>query len=104
MKPPPNYYYTEHWLQFKDYVYRNFYQRECWVNCFHTGQIQLHHISYANLWNESYTDVVPLCDTCHKMVHFIEKKGVRLVVAHEAVKKHYDRVYDRYLDHLLLTN
>ena len=33
------------------------------------GILQLHHLSYKRLGNESIKDLIPLCDKCHKEAH-----------------------------------
>ena len=31
--------------------------------------LQVHHLTYARMWKEEATDLVVLCDKCHKLVH-----------------------------------
>lgn len=37
--------------------------------------VQLHHVTYERLGNENLTDLLPLCRTCHQMVHALEARG-----------------------------
>ena len=45
-----------------------FIAKKC-AKCKTTENIQLHHRSYENIYQESFSDVVPLCETCHKLFH-----------------------------------
>lgn len=38
-------------------------------------EVQLHHKTYERLGCENLTDLVPLCATCHKMIHTLEWRG-----------------------------
>lgn len=38
-------------------------------------EVQLHHVTYERLGNENLTDLLPLCRTCHAMVHALEARG-----------------------------
>lgn len=37
--------------------------------CTSTQNLQLHHKTYKNLFNETFEDVIPLCKKCHKRHH-----------------------------------
>jgi len=39
------------------------------ISCGDTDGIDLHHISYKNIGNETEKDIVPLCSDCHHRVH-----------------------------------
>lgn len=38
-------------------------------------QVQLHHTTYERIGAEPLTDLIPLCATCHAMVHALEARG-----------------------------
>ena len=45
--------------------------RDCGrCNC----SLQVHHLTYANLYDEPLEDLITLCDDCHKKRHGIEEK------------------------------
>lgn len=35
---------------------------------------QVHHLTYARIFNEAMYDLVAICDGCHKLVHALEGK------------------------------
>lgn len=41
------------------------------------AKLQLHHLTYANLYNELLEDLQLLCSTCHKKEHSKKKKNGR---------------------------
>lgn len=43
--------------------------------CGETEGLQLHHLSYERVGAERLTDLTPLCDRCHAMVHVLERRG-----------------------------
>lgn len=49
-------------------------------NCDSKKNIQVHHKTYANVYNERLTDLVTLCDECHKKYHAEEKVHLLLHV------------------------
>jgi 5-methylcytosine-specific restriction endonuclease McrA len=42
--------------------------------CASTKRLEIHHLSYQNLFNEPPEDLLILCPTCHKKQHGIKKK------------------------------
>lgn len=60
------------WANIKLDLYAN-RGRKC-ERCRSTKFIQVHHISYDNLYNEEPEDLEILCGTCHKKVHGIGEK------------------------------
>lgn len=41
-------------------------------SCGSTGILQIHHLSYAHLFNEPNSDLMVLCNPCHKVCHGVE--------------------------------
>lgn len=39
-------------------------------------QLEVHHLTYDNIYNESSSDLVTLCDRCHKMEHNIQEPKI----------------------------
>ncbi|GEQ22102.1 hypothetical protein CBU02nite_26080 [Clostridium butyricum] len=60
---------SSHWNDFRE-SYLKCYGSECQL-CGNKGK-NLHHISYSNLGNESFDDVIFLCEECHIKEHSIE--------------------------------
>lgn len=71
--------------------------------CEAVDNLQLHHMTYERLGEELLTDLVPLCVTCHNMVHELERRGditldfqgmldeVRAQRGRELLEEHHDR-------------
>lgn len=38
-------------------------------NCDNNRDLNVHHLTYENLWHEYANDVTVLCNTCHNMLH-----------------------------------
>lgn len=76
---------SDHWSAFK----RKYRISGALALCAVCGsaKIQLHHHNYANLGNESVSDVTPLCDQHHSEVHaWLEKTGGMVNATHKAVE------------------
>ncbi len=58
---------TNHWKATKVKVFKK-YKYHC-AKCKTNKNIDLHHKTYKNVGNESMSDLVYLCRTCHKLVH-----------------------------------
>lgn len=43
--------------------------------CGETEDLQLHHKTYERVGHEKLTDLRPLCDDCHRLVHVLERRG-----------------------------
>ena len=58
---------TRHW----SIVRRLAIQRanSCCSVCDSPYSLQVHHLTYENLWHEYANDITVLCDTCHAMLH-----------------------------------
>lgn len=49
-------------------------------------EIQLHHITYENLGNERYSDVIALCKLCHDNLHkWLKRRGLTIYSSLDAV-------------------
>ena len=59
----------EHWTNVKKDYYSN-NKRECFI-CGARHDLNLHHLTYQNIWKEKEKDVVPLCKSCHGLYHAI---------------------------------
>lgn len=57
---------TIHWKTFKNAALLHF-NKKC--TCGNTSNLQVHHKTYDNLGKETFSDVIVLCDTCHKKIH-----------------------------------
>ena len=88
------YYKTKHWNNLrKKYSYID--EAKCEIcNCARFGfykigskkglrkpkaenKMNLHHLNYDNMMNESREDLMLLCDSCHKFFHMLEKMRKR---------------------------
>lgn len=58
---------SDEWKEKRKEIFE-FIAKKC-AKCKTTENIQLHHRSYENIYQESFSDVVPLCETCHKLFH-----------------------------------
>jgi 5-methylcytosine-specific restriction endonuclease McrA len=66
---------SDHWKKVKIDYYRE-RERICSA-CGAKRRIQLHHLTYKKVGRERPQDLVPLCQSCHKLVHqiLIDKGG-----------------------------
>lgn len=78
--PPPNYYATAHWKRVSADC-RRAYGYTCALNVTHRGSVEVHHRTYARLWNELPTDVFPLCEECHQRFHRVLLQPLPLLAA-----------------------
>lgn len=61
------YYETDHWRETRD----ERMQRDdmlC-VLCGEFSQLQVHHVTYRNLFHEPLCDLMTVCETCHSRIH-----------------------------------
>lgn len=63
---------TKHWKNIKNKAYK-YYQKECWI-CRKKYDLHVHHRRYKDkrgsiLKRESMSDLILLCETCHKIWH-----------------------------------
>lgn len=63
---------TEHWRQRRLSYYMS-HARRC-NGCKSTDSIELHHLSYENVYGEPDEDLMPLCEGCHAYVHIIHRR------------------------------
>ena len=71
-----DYLQTEHWKSFRERILKKY--KKCFI-CGRKDNLQVHHLTYVNLWKEEDKDVIVLCGSCHQKVHF-SKKGRKLSV------------------------
>lgn len=58
--------------------------------CGSTRFLQIHHLSYINIYNERDDDLITVCDLCHTELHIYEKEnGCSMNDAFEYVKQKY---------------
>jgi 5-methylcytosine-specific restriction endonuclease McrA len=64
--PRPDYYHSDQWqLRRLLVLHRAYYCcQECPSRASH-----VHHLSYENFTNETWGDLIALCDSCHKAKH-----------------------------------
>lgn len=58
---------SPHWQAIRRKVFKEYGHR-----CDHCGSsknLHIHHITYKNLGEEEISDLVPLCEDCHKRLH-----------------------------------
>lgn len=63
------------------------------AGCGSRAKLHVHHLDYANVFNETADDVVILCEICHKRVHKLHKqrnktKGLRRLTLAWISSKH----------------
>jgi len=54
-----------------------YYGKRCRACGKTTGPIQVHHMDYSRLGNESMQDIIPLCIKCHREVTKIYRRNRR---------------------------
>lgn len=59
---------SEKWRRFRARYFRFSGHSKACVIC-GDNEVQLHHVTYANLGNEKYEDVIPLCQMHHATIH-----------------------------------
>ncbi|WBC28395.1 HNH endonuclease [Rhodobacteraceae phage LS06-2018-MD05] len=60
---------SDKWAQLKIDLY-NYRGRKC-EKCGLTYKLQVHHLTYDNIFNEEPEDLIILCENCHKKEHEI---------------------------------
>ncbi len=68
-----NYLKSNHWLSVRKRFYSSKYFKGCCFCCESTDNLQVHHKTYKNIFNENDKDLVCLCRDCHNTVHKIIK-------------------------------
>ena len=65
---------SEHWKKFRKETYSK--RKRC-QKCSSKKKLNIHHITYVNIWKETQDDVLVLCNECHfrghKKPQFIKK-------------------------------
>jgi hypothetical protein len=54
---------------YRSRTFRKQYHGGCAICLSRNAPLQLHHVNYSRLGCEPTSDLVPLCDTCHSIVH-----------------------------------
>lgn len=67
-----DYLLSNHWYN-KRKSYFKTYEKKC-NHCGTDKEIHLHHLTYENIGNESFNDLMPLCKDCHSKEHDRLKK------------------------------
>lgn len=62
---------SKHW-QDKKQEYFRFHDRQC-IECGSIKAIHLHHMTYEHIGNERLSELIPLCEMCHKATHSADK-------------------------------
>ena len=60
---------SDHWQRIKDAWVKSGRPMKCYI-CYSFDNLQFHHRSYRNLGQEKLDDLLVLCETCHKEVHY----------------------------------
>lgn len=74
---------SDHWKNFR----RSVRSQWCFCCLVHSVKLEVHHITYDRLGRERPTDVVTVCDKCHKEIHRMTKRGCNLDQAHISLYK-----------------
>lgn len=62
------YLFSSHWKKFARKMRKN--ASEMCMYCHKPGRsLDVHHLNYDHLWNESFDDVIVLCRECHIEAH-----------------------------------
>jgi hypothetical protein len=80
-------YMRSDWWRARRASYYATHPRRCRA-CGSARDLNLHHLSYENVYGEPDEDLMPLCETCHAFVHIVQRttklplrKATRLAVA-----------------------
>jgi len=66
------YYKSTQWKRLRQQVLE-YWGNRCSI-CYHPGGLDVHHRTYARLYRESLTDVIPLCPKCHAIADSRRKR------------------------------
>ena len=70
-----NYLKSKHWSLLR----KRFIPKD--MRCLMCGEVsnslQLHHLTYMHIGNESDDDLIPVCENCHKLLHKVPKKHIK---------------------------
>ena len=67
---------SKHWKLFKARFRKSTYYRGQCLLCYKTLRLHFHHITYKNIGNEDFSDVVELCSKHHTQVHKCLNRGI----------------------------
>ena len=67
-------YMTTEWWRVRKMSYYMQHARRC-AGCASTLAVELHHLSYENVYGEPDEDLLPLCEGCHAYVHIHHRKA-----------------------------
>jgi len=96
-----NYLKSEHWQKFRKMVKENL-EHKCMDCGVVSDQLDVHHLNYNNLWNESLNDVILVCRKCHERRHkkarmrFVKMNTSRLKPFKEKISSRIVHYKDRY--------
>ena len=63
------YLHSDHWKSKRNEALTHFKHR-C-VICHSKAKLQVHHLTYKNIGNESIRELIVACGDCHKLIHNI---------------------------------
>jgi len=58
---------SDEWKETKEKAYK-FHGPRC-MKCRAETNLQVHHATYENIYDEKLSDLVILCETCHELLH-----------------------------------
>lgn len=71
---------TDCWKIRRDHYMRN--RSTCEICSTKADRLQLHHLSYDNMGHEPDSDLIAVCEQCHKSIHGLgSEKWTRLMLA-----------------------
>jgi len=79
------YYASTHWAEVREHRWKN--DRYTCVLCGAGHELQCHHVIY-NLFAESMSDIMTVCEHCHRTIH----TGGRIAFPEGAVIEHFERL------------
>ena len=68
---------SEHWKLFSEAIKQQ--TPQCYCCRFH-NKLQVHHINYERLGGEWPSDVIVVCDKCHKTIHELGGKDAHIIL------------------------
>lgn len=63
---------SAHWIDLRRAYQESDLPQRCMCG---SDEVQYHHRTYERLGAELLTDLMPLCGTCHRMVHELDRRG-----------------------------
>jgi hypothetical protein len=68
---------TEHWLELKKRMWSSNVPKVCFACGIGNCKLAIHHRTYTRIGREKISDLVFICDGCHKKIHEYKKKFPR---------------------------